>query len=77
MREGEIVLVLSCNSGEVQGLFCKNVSAREVSSSWAISVWARVHAALRGSRGRIRLSFHKELEIVFNIIFEQIFDKSY
>ena len=76
MREGEIVLVLSYNSGEVRGLFCKNVSAREVSSSWAISVWARVRAASRGPRGRIRLSFHKELEIVFNIIFEQIFDKS-
>ena len=34
------MLVLSFNSGEVQGLFCKNISACGVSPSWAVSVWA-------------------------------------
>ena len=30
---GKIVLVLSCNSGEVRGLFCKMASARDISST--------------------------------------------
>ena len=77
------MLGLSCNSGEVRGLFCKNISARGVSPSRAVSTWAAVRAhyvawATRVGRvGEFIFLFHMELEIVSNIIFELTFDKSY
>ena len=63
MREGRIVLVLSCHSGEVRGLFCKNARARDfpprADSTWVGVRGPRVWAARENS------FFHKELEIVF------------
>ena len=76
---GEIVLVLSYNSGEVRGLFCKIASARGLSPARAVSVWAdfawatplaavcsHMRALHRVGRvGGFIFLFHKQLEIVF------------
>ena len=68
MRKGEIVLGLICNSGEVRGLFYKNVSVHGVSRRGPSldgphrgPPRAHAHAVSRGPRvwphGRIRCSF--------------------
>ena len=65
-ERGEIVLVLSCNSREVQRLICKNISARGILPSRAVSAWADVAWAVRVGRAREYVFlFHEELEIVF------------
>ena len=61
------MLVLSCNLREVRGLFCKSISARGISPSWAISTWAGVAWATRvGRAGEFVFLFLKELEIVLS-----------
>ena len=73
------MLALSCNSGEVRGLFCKIASARAFPGAGHLRV-GRPHvgracgplcahyvawAAHVGRAGEFVFLFHKELEIVF------------
>ena len=60
LREEKIVLVLSCHSGEVRGLFCKNARARD----FPVAGRRRVGRTTGRARESVFL-FHEELEIVF------------